>query len=185
MSPSVSCRGVDAIVADVAHEAGERAERVRLPLAVAGQAVAQGVGDRALELRGTVAVGELVHCGHGRAQALAGCVPRTLDSMTLQMAAHDPGYGAALAAQLGRVGGQPGTDSALLREYLRTGAGELGSTLRADRAIAQAAGEHARAWGGARMASRLPAAARAGAGDSIADGVLLATAVAVIQSPQA
>ena len=52
-----------------------------------------------------------------------------------------------------------------------------GSTLRADRAIVQAAGEHARAWGGASLASRLKAAARAGAGDSIADDVLLATAV--------
>src|SRR6266568_7677092 len=71
--------GMDAIVADVAHEAGERAERVRLPLAVAGQAAAQGVGDRALELRSVVAVGELVHCGHGRAQALAGRVPRAFD----------------------------------------------------------------------------------------------------------
>jgi len=45
----------------------------------------------------------------------------------------------------------------------------------ADRAIAQVAGEHARAWGGASLASRLEAAARAGAGDSIADDVLLAT----------
>jgi hypothetical protein len=105
--------------------------------------------------------------------------------MTLQMAADDPGYGAAMAAQLGTTGGQPGTDSALLREYLRTCADELGSTLRADRAIVQAAGEHARAWGGASLASRLQAAARAGAGDSIADDVLLATAVAMIQSPGA
>lgn len=108
-----------------------------------------------------------------------------MTTMTLQMAADDPGYGAALAAQLGRAAGQPGADSALLREYLRACAGELGSTLHADRAIAQAAEEHARAWGGARMACRLQAAARAGAGDSFADDVLLATAVAVIQSPQA
>ncbi len=105
--------------------------------------------------------------------------------MTLQMAADDPGYGAAMAAQLGTAGGPAGTDSALLREYLHACAGELGGTLRADRAVAQAAAEHARAWGGASLASRLQAAARAGAGDDIADDVLLATAVAMIQSPGA
>ena len=105
--------------------------------------------------------------------------------MTLQMAADDPGYGAAMAAQLGTVGGPSGTDSALLREYLHACAGELGGTLRADRAVAQAAAEHARAWGGAGLASRLQAARRAGAGDDIADDVLLATAVAMIQSPGA
>jgi glycine/D-amino acid oxidase-like deaminating enzyme len=38
--------GVDAVVADIAHESGELAERVGLPLAVAGQAVPQGVGVR-------------------------------------------------------------------------------------------------------------------------------------------
>jgi hypothetical protein len=106
--------------------------------------------------------------------------------MTLQMAAGDPGYGAAMAAQLGgTAGGPPGTDSALLREYLRACAGELGGTLRADRTVAQVAAEHARAWGGASLASRLQQAARAGAGDAIADDVLLATAVAMIQSPGA
>jgi hypothetical protein len=90
-----------------------------------------------------------------------------------------------MATQLGTAAGGPaGTDSALLREYLRACAGELVSTLRADRVIVQAAGEHARAWGGASLASRLQAAARAGAGDSIADDVLLATAVAMIQSPR-
>jgi hypothetical protein len=104
-----------------------------------------------------------------------------MTSMTLQMAADDPGYGAAMAAQLGTASGPAGTDSALLREYLRACADELGSTLRADRAIAQAAGEHARAWGGASLASRLQAAARTEAGDSIADDVLLAAAVAMIQ----
>ena len=108
-----------------------------------------------------------------------------MTSMTLQMAADDPAYGAAMAAQLGTAGGPAGTDSALLREYLRACADELVSTLRADRAIAQAAGEHARAWGGASLASRLQAAARARAGDSVADDVLLATAVAMIQSPGA
>jgi hypothetical protein len=107
-----------------------------------------------------------------------------MTSMTLQMAADDPGVGAAMAAQLGMTGGPAGADSALLREYLRARARELGSTLRADRAIVQAAGEHARAWGGASLASRLEAAARAGEGDSIADDVLLATAVAMIQSPR-
>lgn len=39
--------------------------------------------------------------------------------------------------------------------------------------------------GGASLASRLEAAARTGPGDSIAGDVLLATAVAVIQSPGA
>jgi hypothetical protein len=107
-----------------------------------------------------------------------------MTSMTLQMAANDPAYGAAMAAQLGATGGPAGTDSALLREYLRACSDELGSTLRADRVIVQAAGEHARAWGGASLASRLQAAARAGSSDSIADDVLLATAVAMIQSPQ-
>jgi len=105
--------------------------------------------------------------------------------MTLQMAADDAAYGAAMAAQVGRAGGPAGTDSALLRGYLRACAEELGSALRADCAIAQAAGELARAWGGAGMASRLQAAARGGAGDSIADDVLLAAAVAMIQSPRA
>jgi hypothetical protein len=106
--------------------------------------------------------------------------------MTLQMAADDPGYGAAMAAQLaGTAGGPPGTDPTMLREYLRACAGELGGTLRADRAVAQAAAEHARAWGGASLASRLQQAARAGARDAVADDVLLATAVALIQSPGA
>jgi hypothetical protein len=105
--------------------------------------------------------------------------------MTLQMAADDPGYGAAMAAQLGTAGAPAGKDSALLREYLRACAEQPGSTLRADRAIARAAGEHARAWGGASLASRLEAAAQAGAGSRIADDVLLATAVAMIHSPGA
>ena len=108
-----------------------------------------------------------------------------MTSMTLQMAADDPGYGAATGRAAGPAGGQAGTDSALLREYLRACADELGSTLRTDRAIVQAAGEHARAWGGASLASRLEAVARTGAGDSVADDVLLATAVAMIQSPGA
>ncbi len=52
-----------------------------------------------------------------------------MTSVTLQMAADDPSYGAALAAQLTAAGGQAGTDSALLREYLRACADDLGSTL--------------------------------------------------------
>ncbi len=79
-----------------------------------------------------------------------------MTGMTLQMAADDPAYGAAMATQLGTTGGSAGTDSALLREYLRACAGELGGTLRADRVIVQAAGEHARAWGGARAACTPP-----------------------------
>jgi hypothetical protein len=94
--------------------------------------------------------------------------------MTLQMAAGDLGYGAAMAVHLG-------TDSALLREYLRARAGEL----RADRAVARAAAEFARAWGGASLAARLRQAARARAGGPIADDVLLAAAVAMIRSPGA
>ena len=105
--------------------------------------------------------------------------------MTLKMAAEDPAYGAAMAAALGPASGPAGTDSALLAEYLRGCAGELGSALRADPAVVQAAAEHARAWGGAGLADRLQATARGEAGDAIADDVLLATAVAMIQSPQA
>ncbi len=105
--------------------------------------------------------------------------------MTLQMAADDPGYGAAMAGRLDTVGGSAGTNSAMLREYLRACADELGGALRTDRAIVQAAAEHARAWGGASLASRLQAAARAGADESIADEILFATAVAMIQSPGA
>jgi hypothetical protein len=118
---------------------------------------------------------------HGETHKLASI----MTIMTLQMAADDPAYGAAMAAQLGTAGGPPGTDSALLREYLRACAGELGSALRSDGKVVQAAGEHARAWGGASLASRLAAAARAGAGGSIADDVLLVTAVAMIQGPGA
>src|ERR1022692_2926872 len=81
------------------------------------------------------------------------------------------------------AGRQAGSDSALLREYLRAGADDLGSTLRSDPGILLTAGEYARAWGGASLASRLEAAARTQAGDSVADDVLFATAVAVIQSP--
>ena len=81
--------------------------------------------------------------------------------------------------------GQAGPDSALLREYLWACADELGSRLRSDRAIVQAA-EYARAWG-ASLAGRMEPAASAGAGDSIADDVLLAVvaAVAMILSPGA
>jgi hypothetical protein len=105
--------------------------------------------------------------------------------MTLQMAADDPGYGAAMAGHLGTASDPADPDSALLREYLRARAGELGSALRADHAIARAAAEYARAWGGASLAARLQQAARASAGGPIADDVLLAAAVAMIQSPGA
>lgn len=106
--------------------------------------------------------------------------------MTLQMAADDPGYGAAMATQLGTAAGGPaGTDSALLREYLRACAGELGGTLRADRAIVQAAGRACQGVG--RCQPGRPPARRSAcrAGDAIADDLLLATAVAMIQSPRA
>jgi hypothetical protein len=39
-----------------------------------------------------------------------------------------------MAARLGATGGPTGTDSALLRDYLRACADQLGSTLRADHA---------------------------------------------------
>ena len=55
--------------------------------------------------------------------------------VTLQMAADDHGYGEALATQLAAAGGQAGSDSALLREYLRACADDLGSTLRSDHGI--------------------------------------------------
>jgi hypothetical protein len=103
--------------------------------------------------------------------------------MTLQMAADDPGYGAAMAGHLGTASDPADPGSALLREYLRARAGELGGALRADRAVARAAAECARTRGGASLAARLQQAARARAGGVIADDVLLAAAVAMIRSP--
>jgi hypothetical protein len=105
-----------------------------------------------------------------------------LTGMTLQMAADDPGYGTALTAQLSTTSAQDGTESALLRDYLRASASDLSSALRTDQSIRQAAGEYARAWGGARLASRLDAAARTPVGSSIADDVLFPAAVALIRS---
>ena len=106
-----------------------------------------------------------------------------LTGMTLHMAADDPGYGTALTAQLSTTSAQDGTESALLRDYLRASASDLGSALRTDQSIRQAAEEYARAWGGARLASHLDAAARVLAGVSIDDEILFATAVALIRSP--
>jgi hypothetical protein len=101
------------------------------------------------------------------------------------MAADDPGYGTALTAQLSTASGQAGTESAMLRDYLRASVGDLSSALRTDQSIRQAAGEYARAWGGARLASRLDAAARTPAGASIDDDILFPAAVALIRSPGA
>jgi len=101
-------------------------------------------------------------------------------SISLAMAADDPGYGEALAAQL-TAGPQAGTDTALLRQYLHARADEFSRALCSDGVVFQAAGEYARAWGGANLASRLEAAARGSAGDSIADDILLAAAVAGLQ----
>jgi hypothetical protein len=106
-----------------------------------------------------------------------------LTGITLQMAADDPGYGTALTAQLSTTSEHPGTESAVLRDYLRGCAGDLGSALRTDPAVRQAAGEYARAWGGAHLADRLDAAARTPAGVSIAADVLFPAAVALIRSP--
>jgi hypothetical protein len=105
-----------------------------------------------------------------------------LTGVTLQMAADDPGYGTALAAQLAGPGMQAGRDTGLLAEYLHARARDLGGALRNDLTIRSAACEHARAWAGASLADRVQAAARAPAGDRIADDVLLATAVAVTQN---
>jgi hypothetical protein len=105
-----------------------------------------------------------------------------LAGVTLQMAADDPGYGTALAAPLATAGVQAGSDSALLREYLRARAHDLASMLRSDPAIRSAACEYARAWAGAGLADRVRGAAHAAAGEHIADDVLLATAVAVTQN---
>jgi hypothetical protein len=102
--------------------------------------------------------------------------------VTLQMAADDPGYGAALATQLAAAGVQKGSDAALLREYLRAWAADFGGSLRSDAAIRSAACEYARAWAGAGLADRVRGAAHAAAGEHIADDVLLATAVAVTQN---
>jgi hypothetical protein len=79
MSPVGHLPRVDVVVADVAHEAGELAECVRFPLAVAGQPVAQRGGDRTLKLRGMVAIDKHVHPGRCRPQALSGGVPGALD----------------------------------------------------------------------------------------------------------
>lgn len=87
---------MDAVVADVAHEAGELAERVRLPPSVAGQAVAERGGDRALELRSAVAVDKRVHLGECRPQALSGGVPGALDG-----SAEQAGRGQEHAAPVG------------------------------------------------------------------------------------
>jgi len=106
-----------------------------------------------------------------------------LTGMTLQMAADDPGYGTALTAQLSTPSGQPGTESALLRDYLRASASDLGTALRTDHAIRQAAAEYARAWGGARLSDRLDTAARTPAGVSIDDDILFPAAVALIRGP--
>jgi len=108
-----------------------------------------------------------------------------LTGVTLQMAADDPGYGAALATQLAAAGVQKGSDAALLREYLRAWAADFGGSLRSDAAIRSAACEYARAWAGANFADRVQTAAHAPAGDRIADDILLATAVAVTQNPAA
>ena len=67
-----------------AHETGELAERVRLPLPVPGQPVPQRRGDRALQLRGAVAVNELVNSRRRGPQQLAGRVPGALDGSTEQ-----------------------------------------------------------------------------------------------------
>jgi hypothetical protein len=102
--------------------------------------------------------------------------------VTLQMAADDPGYGAALATELAAPAAQPGSDAAVLRQYLRAWAGELGTSLRDDPGVCSAACQYARAWSGAGLAGRVQDAACLPAGGVIADNVLLAIAVALTQN---
>ncbi|HEV2375054.1 MAG TPA: hypothetical protein VGS19_23205 [Streptosporangiaceae bacterium] len=109
---------------------------------------------------------------------------QALTGITLTMADDDPGYGASLAAAL--ASGQPaaGSDAALLSEFLHTAADYLGTHLRTDPAVSSLACEYARAWAGANLADRVHDAAHAHDTGHLDDGVLLATAVAVIHKEQ-
>ena len=114
-------------------------------------------------------------------QAEAGKLRDFTTGMTLLMAAEDPGYGSALAAQLAGAGEQAGSDAAQLRDYLRGAAGDLRRALHDDPGILPAAAEYARAWAGAALASGVRTAAQSPEGAPIADDVLLAVAAACAQ----
>jgi len=100
-----------------------------------------------------------------------------LIAVSLKMAADDPEYAASLAARLAAHGTRADSESALLRQYLRTWADELTGKLCGDPAIHAAACEYARAWAGADLADRVRNAAN-GSDDGPEDAVLLAAAVA-------
>jgi len=106
-----------------------------------------------------------------------------LAMMTMQMAADDPGYGAALAARLTGAATPAGSDTAMVREFLRDAAGYLNRQLAARPGVRAAASEYARAWAGADLAAKLASPALPPPGDPAADAALLAAAVAVAQDP--
>jgi hypothetical protein len=108
-----------------------------------------------------------------------------LAMMTMQMAADDPGYGAALAARLTDTAAPAGSDTAMVREFLHDAAGYLDRQLAARPGVRAAAGEYARAWAGADLAAKLASPALPPPGDPAADAALLAAAVAVAQGQPA
>ena len=108
-----------------------------------------------------------------------------LAMMTMQMAADDPGYGAALAARLTNAATPAGSDTAMVREFLRDAAGYLDRQLAARPGVRAAASEYARAWAGADLAAKLASPPLPSPGDPAADAALLAAAVAVAQDPTA
>jgi hypothetical protein len=108
-----------------------------------------------------------------------------LIGMTLKMAADGPQYAASLAARLTCSGACEDSEAALLSRYLRAWADDLTGQLRGGPAIETAACEYARAWAGADVAESVRKVAHATAGDSVADAVLLAIAVAATQNQPA
>jgi hypothetical protein len=104
-----------------------------------------------------------------------------LAMMTMQMAADDPGYGAALAARLTDAAAPAGSDTATVREFLHDAAGYLNRQLAARPGARAVACEYARAWAGAELAAKLASPALPPPGDPAADAALLAAAVAVAQ----
>jgi hypothetical protein len=108
-----------------------------------------------------------------------------LAMMTMQMAADDPGYGAALAARLADAATPAGSDTAMVREFLHDAAGYLERQLAARPGVRAAAGEYARAWAGSDLAAKLRGPLPPPESDPAADAALLAAAVAVAQDQTA